>query len=147
MRLQKFLTEKYMTAVQHSGNTYEIFKNPSKKEIKEAYDFTGSGYRFLIDFKNKNFYVWAETMFHNYAMTEIKKTDQGIPTFQAYWYKGKGGGDIFTGSSTGRSFYSDYIGTIEDAQTGKAYLKHDWNWLKKYINIEEIYEMIEETIV
>lgn len=146
MRLEKYLNEKFFTGLNRSGNTYEIFKNPSRKEIKEASDFTGGGYRFLIDFKNKNFYVWPETLFHEFAMTEIKKTDQGIPTFQAYWYKGKGGGDIFTGSSTGRSFYSDYIGIVEDNQTGEQYLKHDWNWLKKYINIDELYEMIEATI-
>ena len=146
MRLEKYLNEKFFTGLQRYSETFEIFKNPSKKEIKEVSSHSGQGYRCLIDFKNQNFYVWSDVLFHEFAMTEIKKTDQAIPTFQAYWYKGKGGGDILTGSSTGRSFYSDYIGIVEDAHTGRLYLKHDWNWLKKYIDIEELYEMIEATI-
>lgn len=148
MRLERYLNERYMTAVKHNGDTFEIFKNPSKKELKEAFDFTGRGYRFLIDFRNKNYYVWPETMFHEYAMTEIKKTDQAIPTFHAYWYKGKGSGWIFTGSYDGM-IQSDYTGVMDDNDTGEDYLKFDWSWLKKYLSTTALLSLralIDDTI-
>jgi hypothetical protein len=149
MRLQSYLNEKFFDAMKHNGDIFEIFVNPSKKELKEVIAFSGHGYRFFIDFKKKNFYAWSDVLFHEPAMGKIKELDSSIPTFHAYWYKFKGSGDYFTGSSTGREVYSDYIQTVEDMQTGQQYLDHDWSFLKRYLSpseFQDLYNMIEEQI-
>ena len=74
MRLAQYLNEKWTASIDRGyGETIEIFLNPSKKEIKEVTAWSGFGYRFLIDFKNKEFYVWTDSLFHEPVMEFLKK--------------------------------------------------------------------------
>src|SRR5574343_1731830 len=59
------LKEEYITRGKaFYGGSYEIFKNPSKKEMAEVSKPNQGDVRLLVDLKNKDLYIWNSRMTH-----------------------------------------------------------------------------------
>lgn len=54
MRLKHYIQEEYFTRAKLRGKSYEIFINPSKKELREFKD----DIRYIADLKKKKIFVW-----------------------------------------------------------------------------------------
>jgi len=145
MKFERYLHEQYYDALQIGSHTFEIFINPSKKEIKEVSNYSGRGYRFIIDFKQKKFYVWADVIFHEVVMDFMKEQgNKQIPDFQQYWYKGKMNDTIFTGSSDVYGYHSDHMYTLKKNGDLEKLLKLDMSWLSRYIDVDSLRSLFNE---
>lgn len=66
------LCEEFVDAVKYSKDEYyEIFKNPTSKEVSDAKS-KEFGIRFIIDFKNKSFYIFNDNLLHAAAAKKLK---------------------------------------------------------------------------
>ena len=70
MKLKELL-EEFQTGFKSYGEYFEIFVNPSRKEILEAGKETGS-VRYIIDFKKKKLYVFSALLLHVDAANVLK---------------------------------------------------------------------------
>ena len=98
MRLEHYLTERYLSAIQSSGDTYEIWKNPSKKELWDLSSEGYYGYRFILDFSKKNAYFASQDIFHQSMMTDPMMKKELNFNWALYWAMGKGSDRIIMGS-------------------------------------------------
>ena len=137
------LLEKYLNSAKlYDGNTYDIFINPSKKELKEIGDssYRGTGFRFIIDFKKKNVYAFSTEMIHRWALESFDYWDDLY--YIPYFDKGLGSDRYFFGHVIGNQVLSDIWSgyeyrirnlhqdiPIEKIQKMKSY---DKSWIKKY---------------
>jgi hypothetical protein len=146
MRLERYLTEKYISAVKVRGDTYDIFKNPKSDELKEVLN-SGYGLRIIIDVPKKNIYFASGDIMHRHMLQspELKKD---IPIagnwWSTYWDSGEGADDIFMFDVDNRmtSLNSDslynllYIGDDDTKALNRdridTLLDNDFKWLKKY---------------
>ena len=65
------ICEEFKDAVRLSKDEYyEIFKNPSSREVNEAKS-KDLGVRFIIDFNDKIFYVFNENLLHSVASKKL----------------------------------------------------------------------------
>lgn len=136
------LVEKYLNAIKSptTSGTYEIFVNPTKKEMKEVDD--GGGYRYVIDHKNKKFYVFSALTFHKNMMNATPE----LPNFDDYWYKLKSVEYIYTGDAYKNAHGSDAMSKFggqslfsqKVSDKLKVLLNQDWSWLSKYLTASEI---------
>jgi len=146
MRFEQYLNEKYIGTYHEIT---EVFLNPSKRELKDAIAVTGYGYRFMVDFKKKEFYAWTDRIFHDHIMTWLRD-EQGrnyLPDFHSYWYKGKENDFIFTGSYStydGGTFESDHMYTVEKNGSLDALLAQDMTWLNKYIDSKKMKALFQD---
>ena len=113
-----FLTKKL-------GKNYEIFINPTKKEMLE---FKGEGFRFLADAKKKDFYIFPVYILHEVAAQEI------YGDIELYKMS-----EILLGN-VGGDLRIDYLTAYEEKAYkifGKNYYKkqkgYDWSWVEKYV--------------
>ncbi len=123
MRFVNYLTETYFTSLypypfkrsKDNDVSYEVFKNPDRKEITDLYRQTKgghSGIRFYIDLNKKDVYIfYGDTMHHSFAAK--MKINADTPG----WIGGEGE-------------YSG--GKIEIAGIGKDIPDEDKKWLSKY---------------
>ena len=152
MRFEKYLNEKYMTAVKYAGDTYEVFVNPSKKELRELDSIRG-----LIDTKTKKLYVWSAHINHHNMVNNNKmiQRDTGLTDFRKYWKEGDQLDHIFTFDTEGELDYvnSDNIDYIAREVTTEKALDDmntlydaDWSFMKKYTNPNMIKKLIGNAI-
>jgi hypothetical protein len=74
MTLKDFLNEEWADTIKDKrGETYEIFVNPSQKEITDFVKEEIEYIRFLIELKNKKVYVWDGDLLHEDAAKELNK--------------------------------------------------------------------------
>jgi hypothetical protein len=149
MRLQRYLQEKYFNTIGGSGTgQYEIFLNPDRKEYNDLKMNSAYGVRFILDFKNKNFYVFPAATFHERAFKVIR----GFPTFDKFWDKGEGIEWILTGDYyvAGDKYGSDALNMFGKFpgydKKLEILLKQDFSWAKRYIDIPTIKKLIEDAI-
>jgi hypothetical protein len=76
------LLEKWLLAYKNYDHTYEVFVNPSKKELAEI--SSGGNYRFIADGLKKNLYVFSVDSFHKRTWDE---NIRGQINDQRYMYK------------------------------------------------------------
>jgi hypothetical protein len=154
MRYQRYLNEKFYDGVKVYGTTFEVFKNPTKKELKEV--ATGYGYRFIIDFKKKDLYIASDDVFHYDMLDKTPLGNEYKLTVEAYWRgDSKTISYIFMGDTNKQMKRMNSDALIEIA-AGKVYKaiplleelkKHDNTWLRKYgINPKDITDLIDDTI-
>ena len=80
MRLLNYLQEEFVTAGRSTlflagrkTNSFDIFVNPSNKELQELRTSCRDGYvRFIADFKNKKLYVWDSEFIHMEGLISLK---------------------------------------------------------------------------
>ena len=118
------------------GKDYEIFVNPSKKELSE---FGAEGFRFIADAKKKKVYVFSPYILHQFAANEIYT---GIELFDSPY--------LLAGTMHGRPpKVEDLVPFAEDAKEifGKKFYKkfkeYDWSWVNTYFNIKELDKHLE----
>jgi hypothetical protein len=135
------IVEKYLNAVKYTGDTWEVFVNPSKKELRA---FSG-GLRGLIDTKTKKLYIWSVWINHHNMVNSNKmmQRETGLTDFRKYWKEGDQLDHIFTFDSEAELDYMnsdniDYIArevttqkTLDDMN---ALYDADWSFMKKYMN-------------
>lgn len=71
MKLKTFL-EEFKTGVKHGKKYFEIFVNPTSKEIREAGKNTNNIVRYIIDKKKKKLYIFPANLLHDEASEELK---------------------------------------------------------------------------
>lgn len=79
MKLNDFFKEEFADTVRFNNNTYDIFVNPTMKEIKDAKKI-GLAVRYFVDLDDKKVYVFHEQLVHSKAIETLKKTDHNIIT-------------------------------------------------------------------
>jgi hypothetical protein len=147
MRLQRYLNEKYYNTIVLNKSTpalsgqFEVFVNPSKKELKEVTD--EDGYRFTIDFRTQKVYVQGALSFHE----DLFNSTPDLPKHKHYWY-----GDfrlhtqIFTGNfARGTMIDSDVLGRYKKQEIIDL-LEQDWSWVKRFLPADKIIDMLEKRI-
>jgi hypothetical protein len=110
MKLRELMEEWFKTVKNIEGDTYEIFVNPTQKDIKDL-NKAGIGYvRFLIDLHDKKVYIWDGDELHQDVSRKIKKPYRLKGTKGYAWGSGylvKGSKIRFSNYSTDRLFYGD----------------------------------------
>ena len=138
MRLQKFLTEKWLDDVTEYGDVYEVFVNPSRKEIAEL-DRTG-GFRFIVNHKLKEVYMCSAYSYHS-TMWNESEVHKRIGFYFEQYTDGKGFDYIYCGDGMKNSRYGsdtmEKLGVMEPEKLEKL-ANQDWKWVKKYLNTDEI---------
>ena len=134
-RLLKYIKEEYlMRGKDDYKNSYEIFINPSQKEMRELDE--GTGIRFIADSRDKNIYAWnSMAAIHVTSWKQIKPKENGKTLSQR--------GIILEGIATKKpGKYKMIISDQIDAYFG--YEKDDleefrkkFKWVNKYINIDD----------
>jgi len=142
MRLNKFLKERFEIGFRFSGEYYEIFTNPTKKEFKEiSQDYPMI--RFMANKKNKRVYIFkVRGYIHNQAWDELKK--QGIEKGGDYWGEAKKG-NLLGGycELKGSKWIILTSDTLESSpKTYSKVIKGDWSWVNKYILVTDYIEKI-----
>lgn len=159
MRLLRYLTEEYITSIKgkYSDGTFEIYKNPTPKEISElkkvdnAYRY--SGFRVLVDFNKKDVYISNNNIIHEEMFkalySQLKTTYDSFVTY---------------GSSTILTFecVKDDMKSFVDSDTlrywnqkmNPSVLKNltelyhkDFSWLSKWFNVKEVKELVDEVVI
>jgi hypothetical protein len=70
MKFKEYLTEEYLTR----DRSFEIFKNPNRKEIQDLFRKNENNIRFLIDEKDKKtWYIFSYRLLHKYALEHMGK--------------------------------------------------------------------------
>lgn len=130
MKLRDFLLqEKYQTAMKNiAGQTIEIFKNPSRKEMQEV--MGKRGVRFIADAKNKTLYVWdAMGVLHGEAWKKIKNETGDNRVL----YKSD---EILTGVYKTKA-HSDAAGFLPQS-IRESMKEKDWSWTEKWFSVDDI---------
>lgn len=113
------------------GKNYEIFVNPTKKELNE---FDKEGYRFLADAKAKKLYVFHSYILHQYAADHIfgeidLYKSPHILAGTMYGKPAKLDDLVPFNSEADEVFDKDFYEKIKE---------YDWDWVKKYVNIPDL---------
>jgi len=149
MRFQKYINEKYLNTVHQKFMNIdaEVFINPSRKELRELIDDTG-GYRFILDFKNKNMYAFTMDMFHE---TFFKREDFWM-TWNQFWTNGKNIDKVFTGAVDGINNRVESDMMIRFGMESYKYKKElqklldqNWSWVK-HIDIDKAKKLIQDVV-
>lgn len=161
MRLQRYLNEKFYKGMHQrvmAGGDFEVFVNPSSKEMREFSQadptdrWNGVGYRYVLDFKEKNAYIFSLQMFHETFFNE----DPRYPKYTDYWDKGVGLDYLYTGH---REFGEDKSDALNhfygEAKSwtngGNGYMfreqlnklaNQDWSWTNKYTDANKIQRLV-----
>jgi hypothetical protein len=136
--------EKFYDAIRQKLDRvdYEVFVNPSSKELKELQGTSRYGVRFLINFKTKEIFFFSGDMLHKTFMDN----SPDCPRYREYTMSGKGLDYIFTGTMLSNSYESDNINYFYQENKYKKELKlllaQDWSWLSKWINVQEVQKLI-----
>lgn len=159
MRLEQYITEKYVNSIKNKEKVYDMFVNPSKKEIAEieSQSFNGEGFRFLIDFKEKKVYMWSTEVIHEKMIEENPSIFPQI-IWKEYWSTGLDTDRFMSGHVESGKVGSDIWRAFEEKakrlkgniakegyQRAKFYNmeRNDFSWLAKYdINPNEAKKLV-----
>jgi hypothetical protein len=162
MKLRRYLKEKYVTGfkLKRSGDIIDVMKNPSPKELKEVehQSFNDAGFRFLIDFKQKDVYVWADTATHDQI---FDKNPLMLPTtsYNLYTNSADDVDRYFTGHVESGQVKSDIWFAFKykyehdmgmfgvDINNFRTMQKHNKSWISKYgINPREVQKIVDAVV-
>ena len=124
------LLEKYLNTYEYSivpglPIQYDVFENPSSKEIREC--MTNGGARFIADNKTKTVYMWdGEQALHRETWFFISKKDKH-DTRSLYKTE-----DLLVGVMTKSDvkFESNFIYALG---TWQRIYATDWSWANRYV--------------
>jgi hypothetical protein len=117
------------------GKNYEIFVNPTSKEIAEFKD----GYRFLACAKKKEMYIFSVYILHQLAANDI--WDSKVDLYKAP--------HILSGTIVDKKIedlvpFNENASEVFDKKYYQGLKKHDWSWLSKYFNTAELEKELEK---
>lgn len=153
MKFERYLKEEYHDSYKVSGMIFDVYKNPTKSELSELKKFGMRGYRFVVDAKNKDFYIFDSELTHSYALEHIFKGFNYI----AFYTRGKNADHIFVGHADkykldnieSDTFLKDFPNLAENNDNGYKILdalerlaKYDFSWMDKYFPSKQIDEII-----
>jgi hypothetical protein len=132
------IIEAYLTRLPllHKRGSFEVFENPSFKELKSA-DSTGLGVRFTADASTKKVYAWdADAVIHDLVHSDLGIKGKGKPVSYGW-------SNLLTGLAEQQG--SKYVMVVSDmlrdikllASTPGALemFSNDWLWVDRYILI------------
>ena len=95
MRFISYLNEVYIDTFESpiTHQSYEVFKNPDKKEIHDLYvkhKDEESGIRFYIDLKKKDVYMFCGDMLHHVVKEKMKLNTKETYKNGPRWLWGEG---------------------------------------------------------
>jgi hypothetical protein len=107
------------------GKSYEVFVNPSKKEISEFKD----GYRFVANAKDKKLYIFNVHILHQLAANDLWDS---IDLYESP--------HILTGTIVGNKIedlvpFGEDAGLVYKKKFFKDMKEYDWSWLGKYFDV------------
>ncbi len=138
----QYLVEKYLNSISGYDDDYEVFVNPSKRDIRDIMDKSGYGYRFLINFRDKKFYAFSANTYHQVFFDYLSKQER-LPEWTPYWQMGKGNDYLFSGhTDSGGRVDTDYFMQKRTEENLTKLLNQDWTWAKKYVDIDAVRNMI-----
>ncbi len=112
------------------GENYEIFINPTSKEMRE---FGKEGFRFLADAKEEKLYIFHLYILHQLAVDHIFP---GKSLYTMPW--------LLHGNTEGIPPKLDVVTQLTDGAKevySKEYYKnmkkYNWNWVNKYFDISK----------
>lgn len=135
MRLEAYLNEKYFKRIKgRYGTSFEVFVNPTKKELMEA-GAGDYGVRFIADNKYKKLYVWnALKLIHQEAWESMGFSGHII--YKDDYMLGQAR-HIGSGRWLVRSNYEKRMQDQTDYDRFKRF-----KWVQKYIDIKEFFNKI-----
>tara|TARA_Y100000310_G_scaffold345026_1_gene461257 strand:+ start:1307 stop:1708 length:402 start_codon:yes stop_codon:yes gene_type:complete len=108
---------------------FDIFVNPSKKELRELVQVGSIGSykqaRFIADYEKEKIYVFSAELTHVHAANELKIPYDSGESNEKFHF---GWGDINT--KTGKVVFSLGVGTAEK----KRLIRQEW--IKKYLEFD-----------
>ena len=136
-RLQKYLiNEKYEMRIKVGSKSYEVFVNPSLKEMREVDSI--SGFRFMADDRNKKVYVWdAYAALHEEAWEQIKNGRLKNDVYKGYilpGYSSFEGTKPYMDEADGDNYFENYM---EDEDIDMVSVLKKWKWVNKYIDVND----------
>jgi hypothetical protein len=145
MRLQQYLNEEYETRIRDHGHSFEVFVNPTIKEIREVTsDSSWSMLKFIADNRHKKLYVWKWVgPLHEPAWRQIsgKDLNTDITTGNVMpGYARLKGSKLEMRETDAGGFFDDYIEDTTDIDAEKE----KWKWLSKYMDTKRAFFMNEE---
>jgi len=119
------ITESYYDRVKIGKSSYEVFLNPSPKELRGI----GNQVRFTADAQKKQIFVWDAEVLHWKA--------REMAGFPDYTEPGVLDGEAEKVGGSYEMVYSDQLGFDHHwvAQIFYEIIKLDWSWSDKYIKI------------
>jgi hypothetical protein len=134
MRLQKYLNEEYDCRIKFLGKSYEVFANPSHKELRELKSIY---IKFIADSRDKTVYVWSiEGPLHEDAWEQINSADLESDIFRGHILPGYStlqGGKLKMDDSDGNHIVKSFMNDMNSSQL-KSYI-NKWKWADKYVNV------------
>lgn len=158
MRLLNYLKEEYIdsTKSNHASGTYEIYKNPTSKDmsnLKEQPD-RFKGFRIIADFDNKCIYISNSDIIHEDMFKCLYKTDtrfrynhfikfgdSSILTFQTVNDNMKG----LLDSDALNYWYSGTNNTV--IKSLRELYNKDYSWLDKWFNSKDVKDLVGEVVL
>lgn len=151
MRLERYLNEEYVTSTKskYSIGTWDIYKNPSPKEINELkkVEYRSKGFRILADFDQKDIYVANNNIIHLEMMKalpqlKLKSNDYvkfGSDRFMTFSTMGD---DMksFVESDTINYWRYEMNDTLFRATLDLH--NKDWDWLGKWFTVSEVKKLV-----
>ena len=131
MSKESYLIEKYLMRTPGGHGGYEIFVNPSQKEIRKIED--GSGIRLIADPRDKKVYIWdALEDIHVEAWEKIKPGEN----YDSLMKKAillSGNAKKIKGKYT--MYRSDQLDYYQFTKKDIKRLKEEFKWVNKYIDV------------
>jgi hypothetical protein len=151
----KSFKEQYYNSTKIRGTTFDIFVNPTRKELAELKSISKEGVRFFVDCKKKNIYMYSAEVLHDDMVDHI--SDLSWFNYTKYYMEGKQVDRVFSGHMAwGSKVESDtwniggdlwrHARTPENIADMKTLLFTDMTWLDKYISAKEVKSIIEKLI-
>jgi len=139
MRLEQYLQEKYLTRMKgtYSSGSFEIFVNPSTKEMREIGGIRGMGLRFTADNVNQKLYIWdADKAVHIDVWEEFSKINKGRDYYDVTCC------DVIFGQAELKGgkwemTYSDELTAGSERESFNEDVYNNSQWINKYIKVNK----------
>lgn len=121
----RHICEEFATSTTFFGKYFEIFSNPSHRELLSAAS-ERSGIRFIIDFKKEIFYAFSENLLHKNAAEKLE-----VPYFFPNWDNNNYAFGIGFLDGTRVSSMLDNLDTTYKRK--QEIRSNEHKWLRRYI--------------
>jgi hypothetical protein len=140
MKFLSYLTEEYCCLIGQK----EIYVNPTYDDLKRS---KCKEYRFAADCRTQKLFIWDSYIANHYEVIKhliqsgyISKKDI---TLRNYYYISL---DLISGMAELQDkklvmFDSDELDDLEDQNIKDKLLTREWGWMKKYMNIDELFHI------
>lgn len=137
MKLKQFV-EEWTDTIKSEKEVYEIFKNPTKAEIRKLI-MDDEDLRFFAHAPSKSIYVFAGNLLHCYASKKIKIAKDYMDNPDVI-----GGTVEFKGNKLVVSYVHDIELKITEKKI-KEKLRRDWSFIDKYFSFKPLLDRYKNT--